>query len=95
MGYVENTDYRNTIIIYEKIYTVKVFRFIFSLTINPLTAKLFNFNFHPLEVVSRWRDPQLQVSKKIIQIWQNGGELFSNLAGWYHILSSTYLKSAT
>ena len=30
--------------------------------INPLTAKLFNRNFYPLEVVSRWRDPQLQVS---------------------------------
>ena len=31
--------------------------------LNPLTAKLFNWNFHPLEVVSRWRDPQLQVSE--------------------------------
>ena len=31
--------------------------------INPLTAKLFNLNFHPLEVVSRWHDPQLQVSE--------------------------------
>ena len=31
--------------------------------INPLTAKLFNWNFHPLEVVSCWRDPQLQVSE--------------------------------
>ena len=31
--------------------------------INPLTAKLFNLNFHSLEVVSRWRDPQLQVSE--------------------------------
>ena len=30
---------------------------------NPLTAKLFNLNFHPLEVVSRLRDPQLQVSE--------------------------------
>ena len=30
---------------------------------NPLTAKLFNCNFHSLEVVYRWRDPQLQVSK--------------------------------
>ena len=30
---------------------------------NPLTAKLFNFNFHSREVVSRWRDPQLQVSE--------------------------------
>ena len=27
-----------------------------------LTAKLFNLNFYPLEVVSRWRDLQLQVS---------------------------------
>ena len=32
-------------------------------TFNPLTAKFFNFNFHPLEVVSRWRDPQLQLSE--------------------------------
>ena len=30
---------------------------------NPLAAKLFNLNFHPLEVVSRCRDPQLQVSE--------------------------------
>ena len=27
----------------------------------PLATKLFNWNFHPIEVVSRWRDPQLQV----------------------------------
>ena len=32
---------------------------------------------------------------KIIQIWQNGGQLFSNLAGWCHILSLTYLKCGT
>ena len=31
--------------------------------VNPLTVNLFNLNFHPLEVVSRWRDPQLQVSE--------------------------------
>ena len=29
----------------------------------PLPAKSFNLNFHPLEVVSRWRDPQIQVSE--------------------------------
>ena len=29
---------------------------------------------------------------KIIKIWQNGGQLFSNIAGWWHILSLTYLK---
>ena len=32
---------------------------------------------------------------KIIQIWQNGGQLFSNIAGWCHILSSAYLKCNT
>ena len=45
---------------------------------NPLTAKLFNLNFHPLEVVSRWRDPQLQVS-----------ENYSGLTKW----RSTLFKS--
>ena len=34
---------------------------------NPLTAKLFNLDFHPLAVVSRWRDPQLQVSENIFR----------------------------
>ena len=34
-----------------------------GLLFNPLTAKLFNLNFHPLEVVYRWRDTQLQVSE--------------------------------
>ena len=38
---------------------------------NPLTAKLFNMNFPPLEVVSRLRDPQLQVS-----------ENYSDLTNW-------------
>ena len=44
-----------------------------------LTAKFFNLNFHPLKVVSRWRDPQLKWVK-IIQIWQDGSVLFSNNA---------------
>ena len=30
---------------------------------NPLAAKLFNRDFHSLEVASRLRDPQLQVSE--------------------------------
>ena len=29
---------------------------------------------------------------KIIQIWQNGGQLFSNFADWCHILSLTLFK---
>ena len=68
--------------------------FIRFFQVDPLTAELFNLNFYPLEVVSRWRDPQLQVSENYSdwQIWQNGGRVFSNLAGWCHILSLTYLK---
>ena len=31
-----------------------------KLCFNPSTAKLFNLDFHPLEAVSHWRDPQLQ-----------------------------------
>ena len=43
------------------------------LRLNPLTAKLFNLNFHPLEVVSRWRDPQLQVSENYsdLTLWRS------------------------
>ena len=63
-------------------------------TFNPLTAKLFNLNFHPLEVVSRWRDPQLQVSENYSDL-TIGGQLFANLAGWCHIWSLTYLKCGT
>ena len=46
---------------------------------NLLTAKLFNLNFHPLEVVSRWRDPQLQVS-----------ENYSDLTKWRSTLFKSY-----
>ena len=34
-----------------------------ALLTNPDAAKLINLNFHPLEVVSRYRDPQLQVDE--------------------------------
>ena len=41
--------------------------------LNPLTAKLFNLNFHPHDVVSRWRDPQLQVSENysVLTKWRS------------------------
>ena len=53
-------------------------QYIFVLSLNLLTTKLFYLNCHPLEVVSHRRDPQLQVGKK-----------YSNLG----TLSSTILKS--
>ena len=36
-----------------------------AIHIDPYSAKLNNLNFHPLEVVSRYRDPQLQVAENI------------------------------
>ena len=36
---------------------------IMGINIKHLTAKLFDCNFNPTEVVFRWRDPQLQVGK--------------------------------
>ena len=37
-------------------------------TFNPCPAKLIYLNFHPLEVVSRYRDPQLQVAKNYVYL---------------------------
>ena len=48
------------------------------MTINPLPTKLFNENFHPLEVVSRWRDPQLQVSENYSDLKQWRSTIFKS-----------------
>ena len=48
--------------LYNMLYLTQTY-YLSYLTFNPLTAKLFNLNFRPLEVVSRCRDPQLQVSE--------------------------------
>ena len=54
--------------------------------INPLTAKLVNLNFHPLELNLCLADAIHNFKwVKIIKIWQNGGQLFSNIAGWKHV----------
>ena len=62
--------------------------------LNPLTAKLFNFNFHPLEIVSRWRDPQLEVSENYSELtkwrstvfkycWLMSYFIFNMFKRWY------------
>ena len=40
-------------------------------SVNPWRSELYNSNFHPLEVVSRYRDPKLQVSENFwdCKIW--------------------------
>ena len=61
--------------------------------LNPLAAKLYNLNFHPLEVVSRWRDPQLQVgencsdlrkrrSKNFKSCWLMSLFIFNRFKSW-------------
>ena len=39
-------------------------------SVNPFSAKLNNLHFHRLKIVSRYRDPQLQVSENY-QYWFN------------------------
>ena len=36
---------------------------------NPLNAEIKNLNFHPLEAVSRYRDPQLQVAENYLYLF--------------------------
>ena len=50
----------NLFVCFFSVYTLIMF-VIYLVT--PSTAKLFNINIHPPEVLSRWRDPQLQVSE--------------------------------
>ena len=68
--------------IYTKIFSV--------VRVNPLTAKLFNLNFHPLEVVSRWRDPQFQVRLDKMEV-----NCFQILLIDVTFLSYTCLKGGT
>ena len=62
---------------------------------NPLTAILFNLSFFThlklclADAIHNFK------WVKIIQITQNRGQLFSNMAGWYLILSLTYLRCGT
>ena len=47
---------------------------------------LFNLNFQSLEVVSRYRDPQLRVTENLCYLWNLGP---NNVLNWKHILLST------
>ena len=62
--------------------------------LDPSTAKLFNLNFHPLKVVSRWRDPQVQVSENYSDLtkwrwtvfkyfWLMSHFIFNMFKRWY------------
>ena len=63
--------------------------------LNPLPAKLFNLNFHPLEVVSRWRDPQLQVSENYSDLTKWRSILFKSCWLMSHFIFNIFKKSGT
>ena len=66
--------------------------------LNPLTAKWFNLNFHPLEVVSRWRYPQLQVSENYSDLTKWSSTLFKScwlMSHFKMLVDTTYLKCGT
>ena len=76
----------------------------YKVVINPLTAKLFNWNFHSLEVVSRWRDPQLQVSENYTDLtkwrstvfkycWLMSHFIFNMFKRWYLMCYNKKMKT--
>ena len=46
--------------------------------INPYPAKLINLNFHSLEVVSRFRDPQPQVDENYSHLFNLGPNIYKS-----------------
>ena len=54
---------------------------------NSLTTKLNNLFFHPLEVVSRYRDPQLQVGEIYSHLFNLGPNIYKSLI-FKHIFRS-------
>ena len=49
-----------------------------AIRVNPLTAKLFNLYFHPLEVVDRVSETQLQVSENYSDLTEWRSTLFKS-----------------
>ena len=59
---------------------------------NPFTAKLFNLNFLPLEVVSRWRDPQLQVSENYSDLTKWRSTVFKYCGFMSHFIFNMFKR---
>ena len=43
---------------------------------NPSGTDLFNLNFQSLEIVSRYRDPQLQVTENLGDLWNSSSIIY-------------------
>ena len=61
---------------------------------NSQIIQFFNLNFHPLEVVSRWRDPQHQVSENYSHLTILEVNYFQIFLIDFDVLFSTCLKAA-
>ena len=59
---------------------------------NPLTAKLFNMNVHSLEVVSRCRDPQLQVSENYTDLTKWRSTVFKSFRFMSHFIFNKFKR---
>ena len=53
--------------------------------VNPYRSKLIYFNFHPLEVVFRYRDPQLQVSENYSYLFNFSTNIYKSHLDTYFI----------
>ena len=56
-----------------------------NVTFEPYPSKSIYFNFHPLEVVSRYRDPQLQVGENYAYFFLIWEQTFENFDVQTHI----------
>ena len=74
--------------------TLTFFKFsqlICSLTFHPLTTNLFNWNFHTLEVVSHYHDPQLQVGENYSYLFNLRSNIWNSLCLNAHLISNDRL----
>ena len=93
--YSQSPHWKSEIFIRKTLVSWFTYKYFSTLRANPFIAKLFNLNFHSLEVVSRWRDPQLPSEWKLYRFDKMAVNCFQNLADWCHILSLPSLKGGT
>ena len=54
--------------------------------LDPWSAILYNLNFHPLDVVSRYRDPQLQVGENDSCLFNLGHNICKSWCLYTHFI---------
>ena len=67
---------------------------IFTNKFNPLPAELPYLNFHPLEVASRYRDPQLQVGENYSYLFNSRPNICKYLRLNTHFIPNDWFSPA-